>query len=178
MKTRLGFVSNSSSSSFTCDICGATESGMDMCARDFEMMQFECGHVVCLEHLPDMFETNAKLKLLLMELKPNGYNYIKEEDREEFLQLRTDNPNADLKTLLDLHSNGYNLEDVLNEILWDCPKEICPICNMNDISCVQDETIAAYLAKKSGLKRKEIQQKIINEFGNLTNFREWLKNED
>ena len=50
MKIRLGFVSNSSSSSFTCDICGHTESGWDMCLSDAEMVESRHG-MYCEEHL-------------------------------------------------------------------------------------------------------------------------------
>ena len=44
MKIRYGFVSNSSSSSFTCLVCGSTESGMDACASDFDFV--ECDKIL------------------------------------------------------------------------------------------------------------------------------------
>ena len=44
MKLRTGFVSNSSSSSFVCDITGATESGYDASARDCGFAQCSNGH--------------------------------------------------------------------------------------------------------------------------------------
>jgi len=47
MKIRTGFVSNSSSSSFTCEICGRTESGWDAGVRDFDMWECENGHIFC-----------------------------------------------------------------------------------------------------------------------------------
>ena len=50
MKTRAGFVSNSSSSSFVCEICGCAESGMDSSASDFNMSECERGHTWCNEH--------------------------------------------------------------------------------------------------------------------------------
>ena len=50
MKIRNGFVSNSSSSSFTCDVCGITESGMDASARDFDMERCINGHTFCNSH--------------------------------------------------------------------------------------------------------------------------------
>jgi hypothetical protein len=47
MKYRTGFVSNSSSTSFTCCICGNTESGMDLCLSDAQMCECEHGHIMC-----------------------------------------------------------------------------------------------------------------------------------
>jgi len=44
MKTRKGLVSNSSSTSFVCDMCGKIESGMDACLSDVGMVQCEHGH--------------------------------------------------------------------------------------------------------------------------------------
>lgn len=43
MKIRTGFVSNSSSSSFVCDVCGNIESGWDLGLNDAEMC--ECVNV-------------------------------------------------------------------------------------------------------------------------------------
>lgn len=51
MKVRLGFVSNSSSSSYTCDFCGETESGYDMGLSDMEMVECWRGHYCCEHHL-------------------------------------------------------------------------------------------------------------------------------
>jgi len=39
MKIRQGFVSNSSSSSFTCDVCGEEVSGYDVCLSEAEMSE-------------------------------------------------------------------------------------------------------------------------------------------
>ncbi|MCK9369184.1 hypothetical protein M0R04_04535 [Candidatus Dojkabacteria bacterium] len=51
MKIRKGFVSNSSSSSFICDVCGFVESGYDMSLYDAEMYQCENGHTFCNKHM-------------------------------------------------------------------------------------------------------------------------------
>jgi len=51
MKIRQGFVSNSSSSSFTCDVCGRTRSVWDMNLTEIGMMQCENGHTVCVHHV-------------------------------------------------------------------------------------------------------------------------------
>lgn len=47
MKIRNGFVSNSSSSSFICNVCGRTESGWDMELSDAEMLECKNGHTFC-----------------------------------------------------------------------------------------------------------------------------------
>jgi hypothetical protein len=49
MKLRLDHVTNSSSSSFVCDICGRAESGWDMCLTEVDMIECENGHTIC-EH--------------------------------------------------------------------------------------------------------------------------------
>ena len=47
MRIRVGFVSNSSSSSFVCDVCGRQESGWDLCLSVAEMAECENGHTFC-----------------------------------------------------------------------------------------------------------------------------------
>jgi hypothetical protein len=47
MKIRLCFVSNSSSSSCVCDLCGRSETGWDLSARDAEMFNCVNGHTIC-----------------------------------------------------------------------------------------------------------------------------------
>lgn len=51
MKIRYGFVSNSSSSSFICDVCGEEQSGMDMSISEAEMVQCSHGHTICYSHI-------------------------------------------------------------------------------------------------------------------------------
>lgn len=51
MKFRKDFVTNSSSSSFVCEICGAEGSGWDASVEDFDMFECENGHVLCQEHM-------------------------------------------------------------------------------------------------------------------------------
>lgn len=49
MKIRFGFVSNSSTSSFVCDVCGETFSGRDAGLEETEMFQCINGHTVCVD---------------------------------------------------------------------------------------------------------------------------------
>src|SRR5512135_424322 len=50
MKTRNGFVSNSSSTSFTCDVCGEEASGMDLSCSEAGMVECLNGHTFCETH--------------------------------------------------------------------------------------------------------------------------------
>ena len=49
MKIRKGFVSNSSSSSFVCEICGQAESGYDMGLEEAGMVRCINDHIFCTE---------------------------------------------------------------------------------------------------------------------------------
>ena len=51
MKIRNGFVSNSSTSSFVCDICGEEFTGMDASPRDFDCSTCPNEHTMCNEHI-------------------------------------------------------------------------------------------------------------------------------
>ncbi len=53
MRKRFYFISNSSSSSFICEICGRDESGWDLCLSDAEMVECENGHVFCRDEIID-----------------------------------------------------------------------------------------------------------------------------
>ncbi len=56
MKFRSGFVSNSSSSSFVCEICKEIVSGMDMGLEDAEMVRCENDHTFCESHINSELE--------------------------------------------------------------------------------------------------------------------------
>lgn len=56
MKVRTGFVSNSSSSSFICDLTGNTEGGWDASLSDFEMVECAKGHVFQYDGFPEVIE--------------------------------------------------------------------------------------------------------------------------
>ena len=59
MKIRNGFVSNSSSSSFVCNICGEVEGGYDCSLGDFGMLECEHGHTFHDCHMDKSFHEQS-----------------------------------------------------------------------------------------------------------------------
>lgn len=69
MKIRKFFVSNSSSSSFICDVCGEDTSGMNMTLEEAEMVQCKNGHTFCEGHLIPFIK---------------ALDFLQDEEREDY----------------------------------------------------------------------------------------------
>ena len=54
MKIRTGFVSNSSSSSFVCEVCGEIESAWDASLDEMGMYECVAEHIFCQGHTDDV----------------------------------------------------------------------------------------------------------------------------
>ncbi len=101
MKIRKGFVSNSSSSSFVCDVCGEDESGWDLCLSETGMFECTNGHTICKSHkiaipneeIEDVYEVDPKFCPIcnFMEITDSNlskyllkkFNLTKEDVRKE-----------------------------------------------------------------------------------------------
>jgi hypothetical protein len=149
MKKRMGFVSNSSTASFVCEVCGLVESGWEMSLREAGMYECKNGHYFCKDHVlfpeivehflndpPDVTAPEAPLPEWLMELKKNGDDISVYND-----------PDYD-----------YISDDVL-------PEKFCPICNLEHIS---RNTLLDYAEKKYNFKEKELINEIKLKFSKLT----------
>jgi hypothetical protein len=66
MKIRNGFVSNSSTSSFICDVCGEEYTGWDASPFDsnYDCSVCENGHNICNEHLNGDYDKDDECQLL------------------------------------------------------------------------------------------------------------------
>lgn len=106
MKVRQGFVSNSSSSSFVCEVSGAVESGMDASPADLGFCTCENGHTFSQEFLVGI--TDVEDLRTRYDMEDDEYEELSPEEKAE----------ADV-----YEGSGYNI-----------PAKYCPICQMVHIS--------------------------------------------
>lgn len=161
MKIRHGFVSNSSSSSFTCDVCGVTESGMDAGPHDFDMETCNNGHTFCNDHTEGLTKNNPKSIREDIINQINRFTWLSAERRQEMMD--------ELKEV-----NDDDIEEFYNDNYSDdgVPACQCPICSMILIS---DSDGYAYLKKKYSLKKADILDMIRVEFKTYGEFKEYIK---
>ena len=138
MKFRKDFVTNSSSSSYVCEICGATESGWDMCLSEAGMVECVNGHIICeSEMLPIPREEFIK-EILRYQVEYASWCSDTYTDEE----LRDMEEDDFLYVYFGLDDARYNI-----------PEECCPICQFIEYS---EEDLSAYLLKEYGIPRDEV----------------------
>jgi len=128
MKMRQGFVSNSSSSSFVCQVCKHEECGYDLSLRDAGMVHCQNGHTFCTSHMTKPLEIVID-KLVQEELEKTPLE--PEDDIDEVRR------------------------DIKCEIRWAIPTQYCPICQLVHIT---EHQMLEYLLTKYKLTREEVQQ--------------------
>lgn len=144
MKIRADFVTNSSSSSFVCEICGRTESGWDMGLSDCEMMECVNGHTFCCDEALEIPNKSELIKKIL-ENKWNEIDVWSDGEwteriytEEELIVMEEDDLFRNFCS-----ENGY----------YDVPEFVCPICQFIEYS---EYDLSAYLLKEYGISRDEV----------------------
>ena len=161
MKIRNGFVSNSSSSSFICDVCGSCESGMDVSVRDCGMIECENGHTFCEEH-----NKNVIKNVPAVELRKYISEYIKENVENDVIMVDIDELDKTKdEDLMDFYND--NCSDDYNEL----PSMFCPICTFTELD---DSDAFLYLKRKNNLSNEGILNSIKEEFKSYTEFKKFL----
>lgn len=143
MKFRKDFVTNSSSSSYVCEICGRTESGWDMGLGECEMMECVNGHVFCCDEALEIPSKKEMIKMILENewnkdvwtSRSDGY---KDYTEDELLAMSEDDLFHDFCS-----ESGY----------YDVPECVCPICQFIEYS---EYDLSAYLLKEYGVSRDEV----------------------
>jgi hypothetical protein len=188
MKIRNGFVSNSSSSSFVCDVCGEMfEKYSDVYYEDICMCK--TGHEFCAQHLKhgknykELFLKTLSVKNMLNPI----YEAIEYENIVFPLLFEIDSDfnkrkKTEKKKLLEKaiqQTTNENMKEIYISMVESCypesdiediPVEDCPVCNLNHIS---DEIILEYILKSNKISKKEIVEQIKSKFKNLEDLKKW-----
>lgn len=154
MKLQLGFVSNSSSSSFVCVICSKECSGMDINLDDFEMSECENEHIICNEHIGDQSKAIDLYDLSLERLKEKCVSSYCDETEYDLTKR---------ETMIALLEDNYD-----DTILI----ENCPICQFDRFV---GEDVARYFMRKNELTRENLRDLIKLEFKTYDEFSEYYK---
>lgn len=136
MKFRKDFVTNSSSSSYVCEICGHTDGGFDVSLSECEMMECVNGHTFCCDHALERPTKKEMIKMIMENAWNNRYG----------------------KTYTEKDFAAINEDDIFNEWITDggyyeVPECLCPICQFIEYS---EYDLSAYLLKEYGVSRDEI----------------------
>lgn len=157
MKIRKGFVSNSSSSSFICEVCGHAESGYDVAYAEIGFATCEQGHVFCQDHISPV--TKEKAEALLKKLNENrgqvDHEFFDQEEADQIAELMA----LDVSSFDESTMNDYGYDEL--------PEELCPICALEALS---DSDILTYILKEHGSNREFVIEKARKEFGNYEKF--------
>jgi uncharacterized protein YjiS (DUF1127 family) len=146
MKIRSDFVTNSSSSSFVCEICGRTESGWDIGLSECEMMECVNGHVFCCDEALPFPSKKEMIKTILeneWNKKNNYYNWRGEYTTTVYTE----------EGLLDMSDDTIFFEFYNDEGHYNVPECVCPICQFIEYS---EYDLSAYLLKEYGISRDEV----------------------
>lgn len=143
MKIRTDFVTNSSSSSFVCEICGRSETGFDMGLSDCEMMECVNGHIFCCDEALEKPSKEDMIKIILEnEWNKNIWLY----------------PAADRKDYTEEELLSMDEDDLFNDFCseggyYEVPECVCPICQFIEYS---EYDLSVYLLKEYGISREEV----------------------
>jgi len=165
MKIRLGFVSNSSSSSYTCDICNVTESGWDLGLGEAGMKQCVHGHTFCIEHGPEWeptWEDKKEAALSSWHLK-----------RAENKGVRDAVAAAETALVFNHLAEEHGFEWLWDELGsgYDIPPSACPICTFGK---VHERDAFLYLLKVAGRTEADLLKELKERFGTYAELKKWL----
>ena len=149
MKVRRGFVSNSSSSSFVCDVCGEEQSGWDMGLSDAGMYECKNGHIFC--------ESHAKTLTRQIMIKYIKDNEIVEKDEKI--------DSLSLDELIEIERENSEME-------YCYPIELCPICNFNNLTLIDE---VKYYRKKLNTSENQTLKDIKKAYKNYDEFKKAIK---
>lgn len=158
MKIRNGFVSNSSSSSFVCDVCKHSEVIYDG-GDDDSFCKCVNGHSLCRTHLNKAARLDAQKmrEALIKDIKGWATGQELEDNIKEFEEMDT----AGLKDAYDDVFGGFEI-----------PEELCPLCTFTTLS---DDDLMNYLLMTLKTTKKEAIKTAISTYEDLKTFESVVK---
>lgn len=155
MKIRKGYVSNSSTSSFVCDVCGRVEAGYDLMLKEVEMLMCKCGKCYCEKHMMSSTRVADALKAL---------EKYKDDDDISDLYEKLSKMNLD-----DVFSQNTSADDWNNFVSFFknlnsgdyMPSCLCPFCNLEYIS---DIDMLDYVLHVCNLEKNQIEKEMKERF--------------
>lgn len=148
MKYRKDFVTNSSSSSFICDVCGRVESGYDLTLPEAEMMDCINGHTFCWSEMLETIEYNGCYGLPESACPICSFIEYKESDLMRYLKKEYKVPYEEV--LKEMHKFNKRRTDIY------------------------DHEYIVYVCKKFNLIPAEIVSSWKERFGSYKDFHDWL----
>jgi hypothetical protein len=153
MKIRVGFVSNSSTSSYICIKCGEIEVGQDASLSDFDMFSCENGHAL---HKQCCGLPKEVIEMLEYPDHDGILEYIDEFEGNERNQMEI------LKRKYIASGDDYGI--MLSE-------EGCLVCQMQ---ILEKDAILDYLIKHGDLNMDAVKTLINREFLKYIDFLKWV----
>jgi len=148
MKVRLGFVSNSSSSSFVCDVCGEEYSGWDACLSEPEMYCCEYGHTFCEGHMKENLED-----LSIEKKREYCVRFCYGEGQKNYFKYEADNEEIE---------DYFDDEVMRGDFRYELPSLFCPCCNLE---VVTDKQILKYLFYICGKNKDSVVKDMKQKYG-------------
>ena len=172
MKIRNGFVSNSSTSSYICDICDHNECGSDsLSIREYGMTTCTQGHTLCLDHIEELDRSSEAYLRACLDDKLRDFEQSAKEFPESFSYYM-----GEIAEIKEFQAKD-KLEDDDRDAIQDMvdnsiPALYCPLCNLSHIT---DEYAMAFYFKMHGLRISDSQDEIRKRFKSMSECDAYLK---
>lgn len=180
MKIRLGFVSNSSTSSYICTCCNYVEAGYDMCREEAEFKMCENGHDLCYSCAPANADVisyvdnmSGKDLLHFLEKADNTYS---DYNVDKIIAFCENLDNKKLKEKVkDLSIPAAEQQELESFLSTRIPEELCCICTLKSLD---DYTAGRYLLVRNHMTYKDLINDVQESFKNHQKLNQFINDEN